>query len=110
MISCTYKQHQVCGYAFQYEATGKWGLVSTEGKLLTTDVFAYQPTSVMIMTSLDNASFTDLGTATKTDGTIVSANPSSWVAFYAPQKVRYLKIEAGYGSNMGTAEFNIYAK
>ena len=47
MISCTYKQHQVCGYAFQYEATGKWGLVSTEGKLLTTDVFAYQPTSVV---------------------------------------------------------------
>lgn len=47
MISCTYKQHQVCGYAFQYEATGKWGLVSTEGKLLTTDVFAYQPTSVI---------------------------------------------------------------
>ena len=47
MISCTYKQHQVCGYAFQYETTGKWGLVSTEGKLLTTDVFAYQPTSVV---------------------------------------------------------------
>ena len=90
----------------EYDMTGIMITARTDNSSYAT----YQPTSVMIMTSLDNASFTDLGTATKTDGTIVSANPSSWVAFYAPQKVRYLKIEAGYGSNMGTAEFNIYAK
>ncbi len=46
-MACTSKQQQVCGYAFLHESTGKWGIVSTEGELLTTDIFAYQPTSVV---------------------------------------------------------------
>lgn len=70
----------------------------------------YQPNSIQIMASLDGASYEDLGTAAKSEGTIVASNPSSYVSLYGSKKVRYLKIEAGYGSNMGTAEFNIYAK
>lgn len=70
----------------------------------------YQPNTVQIMSSLDGSDYTDLGTAVKSEGTMVASVPSSYVSFYASKKVRYLKIEASYGSNMGTAEFNIYAK
>ena len=90
----------------EYEMTGLQITARTDNNTYA----GYQPNSVMIMASLDNAVFTEIGTASKTDGTLVSEKPSSWAAFYAPQKVRYLKIEASYGSNMGTAEFNIYAK
>lgn len=70
----------------------------------------YQPTSISIMASTDNDEFENLGTAAASEGTIVAAKPSSYVSFYGSKTVRYLKIEAGYGSNMGTAEFNIYVK
>lgn len=90
----------------EYEMTGLQITARTDNNTYA----GYQPNSVMIMASLDNAVFTEIGTASKTDGTLVSEKPSSWAAFYTPQKVRYLKIEASYGSNMGTAEFNIYAK
>lgn len=90
----------------EYDMTGLLITARTDNSTYAT----YQPTSIQIMSSLDGASFENLGTVTKTDGTIVSANPTSYVAMYESQKVRYLKIEAGYGSNMGTAEFNIYAK
>ena len=70
----------------------------------------HQPKIMLISSSLDGKTYTELGTATSSDATLVASNPSSYVSFYASQKVRYLKIEASYGSNMGTSEFNIYAK
>ncbi len=70
----------------------------------------YQPNSVQIMGSLDGSQYEDIGTAAASEGSLLQTNPTSYVAFYASKKVRYLKIEASYGSNMGTAEFNIYAK
>lgn len=70
----------------------------------------YQPNSVMIECSLDNAAYEEFGTAASADGTLVAAVPSSYMGLYAPKTVRYLKITASYGGNMGTGEFNIYAK
>ena len=70
----------------------------------------YQPNSIQIRASLDGDEYTDLGTAATSEGTLVAARPSSYVSFYGAQRARYLKIEASYGSNMGTSEFNIYAK
>ena len=88
----------------EYDVTG---LVITA----RTDSYSnLQPSSISIRASLDDDIYEDLGTASKSEGTIVSSNPSSYVSFYGHKTVRYLKIEAGYGSNMGTAEFNIYAK
>lgn len=46
-IACTDTYQQRCGYAYQREDKGNWGIVSTEGNLLTTDVFAYQPTAMV---------------------------------------------------------------
>lgn len=71
---------------------------------------SYQPNSVSVWGSVDGEDYVDYGTAAKSEGTLVSSNPSSYVSFYGSKTVRYLKIEAGYGSNMGTSEFNIYAK
>ncbi len=70
----------------------------------------YQPNSLSIWGSTDGVDYVDYGTASKSEGTLVSSNPSSYVSFYGSKTVRYLKIEASYGSNMGTSEFNIYAK
>ena len=70
----------------------------------------YQPNSIQVMGSVDGEDYVDYGTAAKAEGTIVASNPSSYVSFYGSKTVRYLRIEAGYGSNMGTSEFNIYAK
>lgn len=70
----------------------------------------YQPNAVQIMASLDGTTYENLGTAATAEATLVASNPSSYVSLYGSKKVRYLKIEASYGSNMGTAEFNIYAK
>lgn len=36
--------------------------------------------------------------------------PSSYVALYGSQKMKYIRITASYGSNMGVGDFNIYAK
>lgn len=70
----------------------------------------YQPNAIQIMVSTDGSSYSNVGTASVEEGTLVQAVPTSYVGFYASQKVRYLKIEASYNSNMGTGEFNIYAK
>lgn len=70
----------------------------------------YQPNSIQVMASTDGSSYSNLGTAAVGEGSLLQTNPTSYVGLYAPEKVRYLKIEASYGSNMGTAEFNIYAK
>ncbi len=70
----------------------------------------YQPKSIYIEGSTDGSEYVELGTASTSAGTLLNASPSSYGAFYGV-KVRYLKINADYGgSNMGTAEFNIYAK
>ena len=70
----------------------------------------YQPNTMLVSASLDGKTYTELGTASTSDATLVASSPSSYVSFYAAQKVRYLKIEASYSGNMGTSEFNIYAK
>lgn len=70
----------------------------------------YQPTAVLIEYSDDGIDFTKLGTPTSSDGNLVKAVPSSFVALYDSQKMRYIRITATYGSNMGIGEFNIYAK
>lgn len=70
-----------------------------------------QPKSIMIEYSTDNVEYELLGTPASADGNLVASVPSSYVALYGSQQVRYLRIVADYGgSNMGTAEFNIYAK
>lgn len=71
---------------------------------------SYQPNSIQIMSSLDGESYTDLGTVAYSEGTIYRTTPTSYVGLYVPEKVRYLKIEASYGSNMGAGDFNIYVK
>ncbi len=71
---------------------------------------SYQPNSVIVKYSLDGNEYTDLGTVSKADGNLVAANPSSYMLLYESVKVRYLMIEASYGSNMGCGEFNIYVK
>lgn len=92
----------------EYDLTGLSLTARTDNNTYAT----YQPTSIQIMASLTGDEYTNLGTVAKADGTLVSSNPTSYVALYETEsvKVRYLKIEASYGSNMGTAEFNIYAK
>lgn len=71
----------------------------------------YCPRSIEIEYSLDGNEYTLLGTPSQSDGTVLKALPHGYVALYGSQKVRYLKINADYGgSNMGTGEFNIYAK
>lgn len=71
----------------------------------------YCPQSIRIEYSLDGVEYTELGTPTQSDKTILKALPDGYVALYGALKLRYLKIEADYGgSNMGTGEFNIYAK
>ena len=68
-----------------------------------------QPKSVSIEGSVDGVNYTDYGTVSNADGTLLKAIPSSYASFYGVN-VRYLKIIADYGgANMGTAEFNIYA-
>lgn len=71
---------------------------------------SYQPNALSIWGSVDGVDYVDFGTASRSERTLVSSNPSSYVSFYGSKTVRYLKIEASYGSNMGTSEFNIYAK
>lgn len=90
----------------EYEMTGLVITARTDNSSYS----RYQPTSIQVMGSVDNIDFADYGTASTSEGTIVAARPSSYVSFYGSKTVRYLKIEAGYGSNMGTSEFNIYVK
>lgn len=71
---------------------------------------SYQPNGIQIMGSLDGDSYTDIGMVEYSAGTIYRTTPTSYVALYAPERVRYLKIEASYGSNMGSGDFNIYVK
>ena len=51
-----------------------------------------------------------MGTVAYSEGSIYRTTPTSYVALYVPEKVRFLKIEASYGSNMGAGDFNIYVK
>ena len=71
---------------------------------------SYQPNSIQIMSSLNGESYTDMGTVAYSEGSIYRTTPTSYVALYVPEKVRFLKIEASYGSNMGAGDFNIYVK
>lgn len=71
---------------------------------------SYQPNSIQIMSSLNGESYTDLGTVAYSEGSIYRTTPTSYVALYVPEKVRFLKVEASYGSNMGAGDFNIYVK
>lgn len=85
--------------------------VDMTGLVITArDGHNYQPNTISIRTSLDDNDYDNVGTASKSENSLVSSGTSSYASFYGSKKVRYLKIEAGYGSNMGTAEFNIYTK
>ncbi|MCM1177542.1 MAG: DUF1735 domain-containing protein [Bacteroidales bacterium] len=90
----------------EYEMTGLVITARTDNNSYA----GYQPTSISVRGSVDGDEYTDFGTAASSEGTLVASKPSSYVSFYGSKTVRYLKIEAGYGSNMGTSEFNIYAK
>ena len=70
----------------------------------------YAPNEVMIECSLDGVDYQMLGTPSQSAGSISVSLPDAYIALYGSQKVRYLRINASYGSNMGTGEFNIYAK
>ena len=70
----------------------------------------YAPNEVMIEYSLDGVDYQMLGTPSQSAGSISVSLPDAYIALYGSQKVRYLRINASYGSNMGTGEFNIYAK
>lgn len=70
----------------------------------------YCPNEVMIEYSLDGVDYMELGTPSRNAGSVVFASPYAYIALYGSQQVRYLRINATYGSNMGTGEFNIYAK
>lgn len=70
----------------------------------------YQPTEIVIEYSLDGEIYTELGTATSADGSLVKNIPSSYVALYGAQKMKYIRITASYSANMGVGDFNIYAK
>ena len=71
---------------------------------------SYQPNGIQIMGSLTGESYTEIGTVEYAAGTIYRTTPTSYVGLFIPEKVRYLKIEASYGSNMGAGDFNIYVK
>ena len=70
----------------------------------------YQPNAITIEYSLNGEDYTELGTAASADGSLVKNVPSSYVALYGSQKMKYIRITASYGSNMGVGDFNIYAK
>lgn len=71
---------------------------------------SYQPNGIQIMGSLTGESYTEIGMVEYAAGTIYRTTPTSYVGLFIPEKVRYLKIEASYGSNMGAGDFNIYVK
>lgn len=76
-----------------------------------TDAYSqYQPSSIVVECSTDNVTYEALGTISTADGNLVSSVPSSYASLYDSKSVRYLRINASYGGNMGTGEFNIYAK
>ena len=70
----------------------------------------YQPNAVTIEYSLNGEDYTELGTAASADGSLLKNVPSSYIALYGSQKMKYIRITASYGSNMGVGDFNIYAK
>lgn len=82
------------------------------GMVITSSTWSgtYAPNEVMIECSLDGVDYQMLGTPSQSAGSIVVTLPDAYIALYGSQKVRYLRINASYGSNMGTGEFNIYAK
>ena len=82
------------------------------GMVITSSTWSgtYAPSEVMIECSLDGVDYQMLGTPSQSAGSISVSLPDAYIALYGSQKVRYLRINASYGSNMGTGEFNIYAK
>lgn len=70
----------------------------------------FAPDEVMIEASLSGADYEMLGTPSQSAGSILVSLPHAYISLYGSQKVRYLKINASYKSNMGTGGFNIYAK
>lgn len=70
----------------------------------------FAPNDVLIEYSLDGEEYLTLGNPSQSAGSISVSLPDAYIALYGSQKVRYLRITASYGSNMGTGEFNIYAK
>lgn len=87
----------------EYDMTGLYiGSSTWSGK--------YAPNEVIVEYSLDGEEYLTLGTPTQGAGSISVALPDAYIALYGAQRVRYLKITASYGGNMGTGEFNIYAK
>lgn len=72
----------------------------------------YSPNSVLIEYSTDtpDALTTMDETPSKTDGTISVSGTSAFIGFYEPIQVRYLRVCATYGSNMGTGEFELYVQ
>lgn len=70
----------------------------------------YVPNDVVIEYSTDGSEYTEVTGPSKNAGQIIQTGAYGDIAMYGSLKVRYLKISASYGSNMGTSEFNIYAK
>lgn len=82
------------------------------GMVITSSTWSgtYAPSEVLIEYSLDGEEYQTLGTPTQSAGSISVSLPDAYIALYGSQEVRYLRINASYGGNMGTGEFNIYAK
>lgn len=87
-----------------YDITGM-SLTATTG-------YTYAPNSILIEYSTDNpdALTTFDETPSRSDGTISVSNETAWCALYEPIQVRYLRVCATYGSNMGTGEFELYVQ
>ncbi|WP_295938076.1 DUF1735 domain-containing protein [uncultured Alistipes sp.] len=74
------------------------------------DYSGYQPSAVLVEYSDNGEDYVELGTATTANGDLVRFGSSSAATLYGSQKMRYIRITATYGSNMGVGEFNIYTK
>lgn len=71
----------------------------------------YVPNDVIIEYSLDGSDYTEVPNGpSKSRGEIIQSNAYGYIAMYGSIKMRYLKISASYGSNMGTSDFNLYVK
>ena len=80
--------------------------------LTATTGYTYSPNEILIEYSTDtpDALTTMDETPNKTDGTISVSSETAWCALYEPVQVRYLRVCATYGSNMGTGEFELYVQ
>ena len=90
----------------EYDVTGFLITARTDNNTYRT----YQPNDILIEYSPDNVDYITLGQPTYSAGELVREIPTTYAWLYGSQKIRYLRITASYGSNMGTSEFNIYVK